>query len=395
MMVGRAKICAQCGTKGSSGHQRCSRCSDAWYCGVSCQHTHWKIHRKQCFPPPPAKEDLDLAVKIPAEGADTEFLAKDVDAKLHSKDVSGKLRESEDAGDWLGVLKWEGHMEELLDLKSHEASNEALLSSFANAHLMLMGDDAACSNDYHAKCIILLQEKRIPLLGHLQRFSAQGDAMCNVSSFCQLLERNREAVAWYNRARDIGAAHGFFSIQSIACRGLGMAALEEGCHEEGVALLQNALSAARMNELDDPMYELDALESLVQTLIDAKCIDDAEPLAMCYRKAANAQKGNDAYILLELDSILSSARIHQVMRLCIPRCESMNDHCSALASYQLLRRHQGGIERRHVHFFNLPSSLLCRHAGGTKIPRGRCALSSTWSTRTRPNARTWPMGLKQ
>ena len=109
---------------------------------------------------------------------------------------------------------------------------------------------------------------------------------------------------YFQRARDVGAAHGFFSVESKACSGLGTghpqtpnpkfqtltpkpqtpnpkpqtlnlqpptpnpnpqtlnsptAAMRDGRHEEGVALMRNALAAARLNETDDPKFEVDAL----------------------------------------------------------------------------------------------------------------------------------------
>jgi hypothetical protein len=212
-------------------------------------------------------------------------------------------------------------MEELIDRQSDHACS-SILKTFSDAHQM--GFDATGSKD-HARSFVGLQERRIPLLGKLQRFRDQGMAMFNLSTMlCRcFLERNSEAATWYQRARDVGAAHGFFSLESIACMGLGRVAMNEGRHEEGVALLRNALVAARLNELDDPQYELHALEDLVDALFTTKSIDEVEPLVLRYREAAKAEREKEGFSLRELDSVVCSARLHEVLCLCTPRWESL------------------------------------------------------------------------
>ena len=76
--------------------------------------------------------------------------------------------------------------------------------------------------------------------------------MCNLADILRPLGRNSEAATWYQRARDVGAAHGFFSVESSACMGLGMTANDAGRHEEGVELLRNALVAAELKKDKKP-----------------------------------------------------------------------------------------------------------------------------------------------
>ena len=238
-------------------------------------------------------------------------------------------------------------MEELMALRSDDASSSILrafsgaahqpdifyseiLSRFSNAHQM--GFLAIGCND-HARSYVGLQERRIPLLGKLQRFWDQGEAMCDLSTMLCVLERNSEAATWFQRARDVGAAHGFFSLESTACMGLGRAAVVEGHDEEGLALLRNALVAAELNELDDPQYELDALYILIQALFNARAIDEVEPLVLRYREAAKAhsEKEGAGVCFAELESQLCSARLHEVLCLSSSRLGTPL-HGSALAS---------------------------------------------------------------
>jgi hypothetical protein len=148
--------------------------------------------------------------------------------------------------------------------------------------------------------------------------------MFNLSGILRFLGRNSEATTWYQRARDVGAAHGCFSLESQACIGLGTAAIDAGRHEEGLALLRNALVAAELNELDDPQYVLIALAGLVDALFTTQCIEEVEPLVLRYREAAKAESERvDGFGLRELDSVVCSARLHEVFCLCTPCWEPL------------------------------------------------------------------------
>ena len=224
-MADSVESCTQCG-KQSAGFKRCSRCKHACYCGAACQNADWKRHKTKCAPPVPLQ------------------------------DVAAKIQSAHAAEDWRGVLKWEGRMEELvasveelMAQESDEACSE-ILQAFSRAHKWGFHETGLI---VHAQSFVGLVERRIPLLGKLQRFRDQGEAMCSLADILRALERNSEAATWSQRARDVGAAHGFFSLESRACMGLGKTAIDAGRHEEGVALLRNALVAAELNELDDPV----------------------------------------------------------------------------------------------------------------------------------------------
>jgi hypothetical protein len=200
-------------------------------------------------------------------------------------------------------------MEELMALSSDDTCS-SVLRAFSNAHQMIW--QATGSKD-HARSFVGLEERRIPLLGKLQRFRDQGECMCSLSNIFKLLERNSEAATWYQRARDVGAAHGFFSLESKACVGLGQAVIDAGRHEEGLALLRNALVAAELNELDDPKHELTALMVLMYALFKTNSIDEVEPLVLRYREAAKAQSEKKGVCFADLDSLLFCARLHEVV----------------------------------------------------------------------------------
>ena len=219
-------------------------------------------------------------------------------------------------------------MEELMARQSDDACS-SILRAFSEAHQM--GFQATGNKD-HARTCGGLQERLIPLFGRLQRFRDQGVAMCNLSAMLCFFERHSEASTWYQRARDIGAAHGFFTLESIACMGLGRAAVKEGRNEEGVAMLRNALVAAELNELDDPQYELIALEGLVAVLFATKSIEEVEPLVLRYREAAKASREKQGFDIREFDAVVCSAHLHEVRCLCTPRWEPLLTAASFLAA---------------------------------------------------------------
>ena len=285
-MAASAESCSHCGKQGV-GLKRCSRCKQASYCGAECQNANWRRHKKSCERPVPLPE------------------------------VPAKIIAAREVGDWQGVLKLEGRMEELLAHQSDDV-RLSLLSAVSEAH---QAEWQAKDSKDHARSSVGLEERRISLLGKLQRFRDQGEAMCFLSDLLVFLGRHSEATTWYQRARDIGAAHGFFSLESVGCIGLGRMAIGEGRDEEGVALLQNALVAAHLNELDDPQYELNALELLIHALFETNSIDEAEPLVLRFREADQARSERKGSNILEYSSIVFSARLHEVLCLCIPRWE--------------------------------------------------------------------------
>ena len=218
-------------------------------------------------------------------------------------------------------------MEELMAFRSDDVCS-SILQAFSAAHHKGHQDTGS---EEHARSFIGLEERQILLLGKLQRFRDQGDAMCNLSSILRLLGRHSEAAVWSQRVRDVGAAHGFFSLESSACIGLGTTALEEGRHEEGLALLRNALVAAELNELDDPAFELDAVKTLIDALFSTNLIDEVEPLVFRYREAAKAQSEEKRILIYAaLDSVFCSARLHEV--LCMRYACGTPGHSSVCAS---------------------------------------------------------------
>jgi len=286
-----AACCAHC-RRHCSGVplKRCSGCKQVYYCGAECQNAAWRRHKKTCEPPLPLNK------------------------------VRQNLKADHDASDWRAVLKWERRMEELLE-GCTDASCEWHLHVFAWCHAM--GRNSTRSRT-HALAAIGLEERRVELLGKMERFRDQGAALCSIGDSLYIIENMQAAATHYQRARDLGAAHGFFSVECEACMGLGLLALEEGRHEEGLDLYRNAVAAAPLNESDASSYELNALQRLTEALLTTSSWDELEPLAPRYREVARAESANKGRMShLELKAVYLIARLHEVPFSLGPRVEPL------------------------------------------------------------------------
>ena len=181
-MASKATSCAQCGKQGEV--KRCLRCKQVSYCGAECQKAGWKGHKVTCM-------TLD--------------------------DIVGQVWAAHNNSDWSGVLAWEGRLEELLDearefADQPESACHNILEMFANAHeIQYLSYGRSV---HHRKEALKLNKRKIDLLGTMQRFRDQGDAMCSIAA---LSEDEDEQARYYHMARDLGAEHGFFALE---CRSL-------------------------------------------------------------------------------------------------------------------------------------------------------------------------------
>jgi len=268
--------CSHCG-KECAELRRCSVCKHASYCGSACQTAAWKKHKKECVTLEEVRKRFDAAKK---------------------------------GEDWRGLLKCEGRLEQLMEGRA-DAARDYLLDDFQWAHDAAL---RATGSADHALAIVWLQDRRIEILGKMQRFRDQGGIMCQAAGYLVDAGKVQEAAGYFQRARDVGAAHGFFSVECKACRGLGRIAMLEGRHEEGVDLLRNALAASSLREdEDDTIMELQVLAQLTDALFLTHATDEVEPLVLRYREATQAESRRIGRVpFWELQSLYASARLHEV-----------------------------------------------------------------------------------
>ena len=99
-------------------------------------------------------------------------------------------------------------MEELMEDQGDDFC-EAVLNAFANSS---KAEWNSTGSEAHACSFLALEESSLVCLGKLQRFRDQGEAMCSISQVLRVLGRKSEATVYFQRARDIAEAHGFFSV---------------------------------------------------------------------------------------------------------------------------------------------------------------------------------------
>jgi hypothetical protein len=245
-MAAPSDNCSHCGKHGSA-LKRCSRCRQAAYCGAECQKAGWKLHKTTCAP------------------------------QLPLNDVLNKVKTASVTQDWREVLKWAGRMEELLEGHADAGCDQShILHAFSRAHMIGRNETGLAK---HALEVVKIETRRAELLGKIERFRDQGEALCTCATHLLLVSKKHEAAGYYKRAREIGEAHGFFSVESLACQGLGKLALKDQRREEGVELLRNALAAAKLNEEDDFHYELHALRDLIEGFFATGEIDEVAQVA--------------------------------------------------------------------------------------------------------------------
>ncbi|KAJ1478795.1 hypothetical protein T484DRAFT_1960341 [Baffinella frigidus] len=323
-MSASATCCAHCGKRGSSLN-RCSRCKQAFYCGAECQKAGWKLHKAACAP------------------------------KLSLQQVVAKVNTAHAADDWRGVLKCRDRMEEMMGVMSDELG-EDVLATFSYAHGL--GLNSTGSHD-HALSVIALEERRSSLLFKMKRFRDQGEAMCDKGDKLWFLDRKSDAWTAYQAARDVGEKHGFFSLESRACKGLGEVATEEGRIEEGLDLYRNALAAAPLNESNDSAYELSALEALIEALfhsgVSEITMEEVAPLVPRYREAAAAESVRQGHLSVEeLRSLLSSARLHEA------RGKPQEAAAEVRVMLDLMRKNRTAVLDMAAAFEEMMGHAVCR-----------------------------------
>jgi hypothetical protein len=218
--------------------------------------------------------------------------------------------------DWRGVMEWEGRMEEMMEHAPDDADCTVILLMFANAHTRAF---LSTYSEVHSLSIVRLDTRRAEVLGKMQRFRDQGEALCRAAGYLHDLGRQQEAEGYFERARKIAEAHGFFSVECRSCLGLGSMAMEGGRNEEGLELLRNALICVPLCEEEDTIIELEVLQDFTHALFHTHAIDEVEPLVARYLEAAKAQSNKQGRLRYwHLHSLYTSARLHEVLCTCTP-----------------------------------------------------------------------------
>ena len=124
---------------------------------------------------------------------------------LVERDALMEILEKVDAAhvaeDWRGALKWEGRIDDIWRM-APDMGRRGILVYFLAAHRMGL---ASTGNTRHALSVVRLLERRVELLGKMERFRDQGVAVCDAADQLVLLEgRQQDGKSFFQRARDLG-----------------------------------------------------------------------------------------------------------------------------------------------------------------------------------------------
>jgi tetratricopeptide (TPR) repeat protein len=172
--------------------------------------------------------------------------------------------------------------------------------------------NAETGHDMYRVSLIRLKENLVKLLGSMELFHEQGLHMTTLGGMFMSMKHYEVAKIYFQEVRDIGVAHGFFTMECKACLGLGRIAMKEGRLQEGLELLQNALCASSLLlPEDNPReYEINAFYWLIDALFDTGDIDEAEKLMV--RMAATVKQDEKDYIQInDMRVMIDKTRLYQ------------------------------------------------------------------------------------
>ena len=182
-----------------------------------------------------------------------------------------------------GVLQYESRLEEMLRVTIVRL-HPPLLRSFAHAHLHKRNLAKAAS----------FFERSAQVLGKLERFREQVTDMFHAGIYLTELKDAKGATRWFQRAREVGAQHGFYSAECEACVGLGLVEQMKGRRKEAEELFLHALTALDFVEDVADGYPAAArgnLERQIATfLLETDSYEAAGPLIQRLRELAEAQE---------------------------------------------------------------------------------------------------------
>jgi hypothetical protein len=265
------------------------------------------------------------------------------------QDVSGL----EHISHWDELLYFGAEMEDvLLDLPDEFQTLVLGLFIRANSHA------ATAGHAVYAFTTIRLNKRLIDHLGKIRSFEAQGKAIFHHANLLAPFSNNEDAIFYYHKLahisfnedatfyyqklRDLGAEMGCFTMECMACRGLGEQALLQGRQKDGFDLLRNAVVASSLllPEDDQHGHEVTSLQALTTALFGFNEIDEAETLVL---RMVLLEKGRqyDECERVQIVNILYMIRLHEAR----DRPKEAADELRILVN--LLYRHRVELRKRY------------------------------------------------
>ena len=284
--------CTHCGkiTDATERPKKCAHCRAVVYCGVECQKGNWQTHKTTCKPCSTyAFEKATLAYE---------------------------------ANDWRKTLKWSEFFETFMRRniqpgRKIDSLRIVVLRIFALAYEQAA--DSTGEPHYAHSCLPILREQ-IAIYGKYERVDEQVEAICTFGRLLAMTLNDtcdEQVIASFQRARDIGAAHGSKFAECVTCLALGQAANAQRRHTDAKNLLRAALAASKLGDGTESFAkmatrEMDCSSVFIEVLLDTGAYDEAEAEAIRFPSVLRTAFGMNPKKLrpMHLYSHLQLARVH-------------------------------------------------------------------------------------
>jgi hypothetical protein len=233
---------------------------------------------------------------------------------------------------WEPIIGYQWRMQDLFHVvQEHHGLRAAwdVLRVFIDAH---MSGYHSTGDEDHLVWFRRLTERSIKICNTLQQFRTQAETMCSLGHVLRVVGEFDDARMMYLEAGRIAEHHGFLSVESAVCLGLGLMHMESGDEEYGVKLLRNAVLAIDFSVEPSTSHVLKSLESLSVSLFKTGDTDGLETVVLrLHHEAEEAMLASpSAYFVFYLRSTVLCAQLCQVPSLPPPPplCNIESTNCN-------------------------------------------------------------------
>jgi tetratricopeptide (TPR) repeat protein len=222
--------------------------------------------------------------------------------------------------DWVEILRWTSRIDEFFacGICSDECK-ASLLSVFCAAYTGTMpvsykvdGLARVLDADERGYDLHVLMLRHAEVLHRLERYRDEGELICSAADCIYDLGRFDDCIKLYSSARSIAEGNGFFTVECVSCKGLGLCYLQQGRVDEGFDLLRNAFATAPLCEHSKLKLEFGTLDTLTHALYEYERFTEIEALLPQLKLVSKRiSKEFNSLDLCELNYYILSAHIYE------------------------------------------------------------------------------------
>ena len=290
--IGHMPFCtySQCAKTPGVIAKSCAKCRAVAYCGVECQKADWKTHKTTCKP-----------------------------CSLYAFEQATL---GDEANDWRKTLKWSGFIEQFMrrGLQPGPTVDElrrTVLLVFTRAYATA---SIETGEHHYAYAAIPLLHERMALHVKYQRFAEQIESISMLGRMLAMTlhdTTNEQVVECFQRAYDIGTAHGITRFDLTSSLDLGRIAHAQGRHADATNLFRAAIAASQRGDGTKSfaklaILEMDSSTALFDVLLHTGAYDEAEALSIRFSSVLRTAFGMSPKGLrpMQLYAHLQLARVH-------------------------------------------------------------------------------------